>query len=130
MRLLDERESAGIGSSHGITIGASKTTDDQRWMGFARAGWSKGSAPIYNESYSLGVVRRVRRNSDEVGLAINWGNPPDNSLSSQTTGEFFYRLQLSKGIAITPSLQLLKDPALNPTDDTVWVWGIRIRLTL
>ena len=99
-------------------------------MGFARAGWSKGSAPIYNESYSLGVVRRVRRNSDEVGLAINCGNPPDNSLSSQTTGEFFYRLQLSKGIAITPSLQLLKDPALNPTDDTVWVLGIRFRLTL
>jgi len=127
---VDERESAGIGSSHGITIGASKTTDDQRWMGFARAGWSKGSAPIYNESYSLGVVRRVRRNSDEVGLAINWGNPPDNSLSSQITGEFFYRLQLSKGIAVTPSVQLLKDPALNPVDDTVWVWGIRFRLTL
>jgi len=124
---VDERESAGIGSSHGITIGASKTTDDQRWMGFARAGWSKGSAPIYNESYSLGVVRRVRRNSDEVGLAINWGNPPDNSLSSQITGEFFYRLQLSKGIAVTPSVQLLKDPALNPVDDTVWVWGIRFR---
>jgi len=56
--------------------------------------------------------------------------PPNNSLSSQITGEFFYRLQLSKGIAVTPSVQLLKDPALNPTGDTVWVWGIRFRLTL
>jgi porin len=70
----------------------------------------------------------VRRNSDEVGLAINWGDPPDSSHSSQTTGEFFYRLQLSNGIAITPSVQLLKDPALSPTDDTIW--GIRFRLTL
>ncbi len=127
---VDERENAGIPSAQGFMFGASKTTDDQRWMGFVRAGWSKGSAPIYNETYSLGVVRRVRRNSDEVGLAINWGDPPDSSLSSQTTGEFFYRLQLSKGIAITPSVQLLKDPALNPTEDTIWVWGIRFRLTL
>jgi len=127
---VDERENAGIPSAHGFMLGASKTTDDQRWMGFVRAGWSKGSAPIYNETYSLGVVRRVRRNSDEVGIAVNWGDPPDSSLGSQTTGEFFYRLQLSKGIAITPSVQLLKDPALNPTEDTVWVWGIRFRLTL
>jgi len=127
---VDERESAGIPSAHGFMLGASKTTDDQRWMGFVRAGWSKGSAPIYNETYSLGVVRRVRRNSDEVGIAVNWGDPPDSSLGSQTTGEFFYRLQLSQGIAITPSVQLLKDPALNPTEDTIWVWGIRFRLTL
>ena len=63
-------------------------------------------------------------------IAVIGGNPPDNSLSSQITGEFFYRLQLSKGIAVTPSVQLLKDPALNPTDDTVWVWGIRFWLTL
>ena len=91
-------------------IGANKTTGEQRWMGFARAGWSKGSAPIYNETYSLGLVRRVRRNSDDVGLAINWGDPPESSLSAQTTGEPFYRLQLSQGIAITPSVPVLKDP--------------------
>jgi porin len=78
----------------------------------------------------LGLVRRVRRNSDEIGLAINWGDPPDSSLSSQTTGEFFYRLQLSKGIAITPSIQLLKDPALNDQHSQIWVYGIRMRLTL
>ena len=127
---VDERDKAGIPSAHGFMIGASKTTDDQRWMGFARAGWSKGSAPIYNETYSLGIIRRVRRNSDEIGLAVNWGDPPANTLSSQITGELFYRLQLSQGIAITPSVQLLKDPALNPIDDSIWVWGLRFRLTL
>jgi len=56
--------------------------------------------------------------------------PPDNSLKSQTTGEFYYRLQLAQKLAITPSVQLLKDPALKPIDDTVRVWGIRFRLTL
>ena len=56
--------------------------------------------------------------------------PPDSALKSQVAGEFFYRLQLAQKLAITPSVQLLKDPALNPTDDTVWVWGIQFRLTL
>jgi len=45
-----------------------------------------GSTPVYNETYSLGVVRRVRRNSGEVGIGVNWGDPPGSSLGSQTTG--------------------------------------------
>jgi len=116
---VDERDKAGVPSAHGVMIGANRTTADRRWMGFVRAGWSKGTAPIYNETYTLGLVRRLRRNSDEFGLAINWGDPPDDSLKSQTTGELFYRLQFSQGISITPSVQLLKDPALNPIDDIV-----------
>jgi porin len=38
--------------------------------------------------------------------------------------------RLSKGLAITPSVQLLLDPALNPQEDTIWVWGLRFRLNL
>ena len=99
-------------------------------MGFVLTGWSKGSAPNYNETCTAGFIRKFRRNSDLLALAVNRGDPPDGSSGSQTTGELFYRLQFSQGLAITPSVQLLKDPALNPVDDTVWVWGIRFRLTL
>jgi porin len=127
---VDDREQAGIPSAKGIMLGANKTSDDQRWMSFVRAGRSSGSAPIYNETYTAGFIRKFRRNSDLMGLAINWGDPPDSSLSSQLTGEFFYRVQFAQNLALTPSLQLLKNPALNPVDDTIWVWGIRFRLTL
>ncbi len=127
---VDEREKAGVPSAHGFTLGANKTSEDGRWMGFARAGWSKGSAPIYNETYTLGLLRKFRRNADLLGIAVNWGDPPDDSLGSQKTGELFYRLQFSQSLAITPSIQLLKDPALNPVDDTIWVWGLRFRITL
>jgi len=127
---VDEREDAGLPSAHGIAIGANKTSDDQRWMGFVRAGWSDGIAPIYNETYTVGVLRRLRRNADVLGLAINWGDPPDSSLSSQTTGELFYRVQFAQNLAITPSIQMLKDPTLNPTEDIVWVWSLRFRLTM
>jgi len=35
---------------------------------------------------------------------------------------------LTDEIAITPSVQLLIDPALKPEDDTSWVFGLRARL--
>jgi len=63
-----------------------------------------------------------------VGLAANHGSPPDSSLDDQTTVEAFWRFQFSQSLAITPSVQLILDPALNPVDAEVWVWGARFRL--
>jgi len=111
-------------------VGANWTTDDVRWMGFVRGGWSDGDAPIYNETYTVGFLRKFRRNSDLLGLAVNWGDPPDDDLRSQTAGELFYRVQLAQNLAITPSVQLLYNPSLNPDDDVLWVFGLRMRLTL
>ncbi len=39
--------------------------------------------------------------------------------------EAFYRLQLTQGFRVTPSVQLLFDPALNPDDDFIAVFGMR-----
>lgn len=66
--------------------------------------------------------------SHGVAVAANWASAPDSTLSDQTTIEAFWRFQFSQGFAITPSLQLLIDPALNPVDDEVWVLGLRMRL--
>jgi len=127
---VDERKEVGLDSAEGFTVGANWTTHDHRWMVFGRAGWSDGDAALVEESYTLGFMRKFRRNADRLGLAVNWGQPPQEGLDAQTTGEFFYRVQLSENLAITPNLQLLSDPALNDEDDTVWVTGLRIRLTL
>jgi len=124
---VDEREDAGVESAHGITFAANWTFDD-RWMPFARLGFSKGSAPIYNRSLTLGMIYEFLYRSDLVGLAFNHGSPPDDNLSDQTTIETFWRFQFSQGLAITPSVQLILDPALNSVDDKVWVWGLRARL--
>lgn len=127
---VDEREDVGLDSAEGMTIGANWTTPDQRWMYFARAGWADGDSALVEESYTLGFMRKFRRNADLMGLAVNWGQPPQDGLDAQTTGELFYRVQLSENLALTPNLQLLRDPALNDEEDTVWVTGLRIRLTL
>jgi len=126
---VDEREEAGVASAHGVSLAANWTFDD-RWMPFARVGFSKGSSPIYNEALTIGMMRKFRYRSDMIGLAVDHGSPPDSDLPNQTTIEAFWRIQIAQGLAITPSVQLLLDPALNPEKDSVWLFGLRFRLHL
>jgi len=44
--------------------------------------------------------------------------------------EVFYRIQLSTRIAVTPDLQYIINPALNPDASSIFVWGVRARLAL
>ena len=90
---VDERQDVGIDSAHGVAVAANWTFDD-RWMPFVRLGWSSGSAPIYNESITLGFIWKFMFRSDLVGLAANWGDPPDETLREQTTVEAFWRFSV------------------------------------
>jgi porin len=68
-----------------------------------------------------------------IGLGFNWGKPNQTSFAGandQYTTELFWRYQLTRELAITPSVQLLIDPALNPIEDQIWVFGLRARLVL
>lgn len=126
---VDEREDKGLDSAHGIAIGANKTWNET-WMAWLRLGWSDGAAPIYNETVGIGFGRLIRQWSDVFGFGINWGDPPNESLKEQWTAEVFYRLQLSQNLQLTPSIQFLRDPALNPEQSSIWVAGLRMRLNL
>jgi len=126
---VDEREDVGVEESEGITIGANVTLNEFL-MGFVKAGWSDGSSPMYNKTLTVGAVYHVARRSDLLGIGMNWGEPSSAELRDQYTGELFYRLQFAQNLAITPSVQLIIDPALNPDEDEVWIVGARARVTL
>ena len=49
-------------------------------------------------------------------------------LDDQYAAEVYFRWQVADEIAITPSVQLLIDPALNPDEDQIWVGGVRMRV--
>jgi porin len=83
-----------------------------------------------NATATIGLIRHIAERSDLIGVGANWGEPADNSLRNQYTGELFYRFQLAQNLAITPSIQLLIDPALNPDEDEIWIGSVRARLTL
>ena len=125
---VDEREDAGIDSAQGIAF-ATNWTFNGEWMPIFRAGWSDGSAPIYNGSVTAGILKKFKFRSDVAGLGVNWGDPPSDALREQTTIEAFWNFQFAQNFAITPSFQLLLDPALNEEDDQVWVTSLRARLT-
>lgn len=125
---VDERQDAGIDPAHGVAL-AANWTFDERLMPFFRAGWSEGSAPIYNKSLTAGMIYALTRRSDLTGVAVNWGDPPDDSLPEQVTVEAFYRLQFAQNLALTIGGQLLVDPALNPAQDRVWLLSLRVRAT-
>ncbi len=126
---VDEREDLGIDSAHGVALGANKSWNET-WMAWVRLGWSDGNAPLYNETATVGFGRLIRQWSDVFGVGLNWGKPPDDSLKAQWTAELFYRVQLSQNLQLTPSIQYLRDPALNPEQSTVWIAGLRMRLSL
>lgn len=123
---VDEREDAGLESAEGVGLNANWTWDET-WMVFARLGFSDGSAPLYNTSATAGFIRYFAYRSDLLGLAVNWGDPPDDMLPEQVTAEAFYRVQIAQNLALTPSVQYLVDPAFNPEDDAVWLFGLRLR---
>ena len=49
-------------------------------------------------------------------------------MRDQYTIEVFYRWQLGENLALTPDLQFILDPALNPNDDFLFIFGLRLRL--
>ncbi len=126
---VDDATRAELPESHGIAFGGNWTWKET-WMAFTKMGWSEGAAPLYNKSVTVGGVYHVARRSDLLGLGLNWGEPADSSLRDQVTSELFYRFQLAENLAITPSVQWILKPALNPEEDELWIGGIRARLAL
>lgn len=126
---VDEREQKGIPESDGITIGANWIINKE-WLPFARIGFSDGLGPQMQKTITVGLGHYFSIRTDAIGLAVNWGDPSDEALREQYTTELFYRFQYTQNFAITPSVQWLVDPALNPNEDNIWIFGLRVRMNL
>ena len=130
---VDEREDDGIDDADGITLGFNWTWD-QTYMLFARIGSSDADAPndpqIAENSVTIGGIYYFADRSDLFGIAYNESELASPGLDDQITLEAFYRIQFARNLAITPSIQILGDPALNPEEDEIILYGLRLRLTL
>ena len=127
---VDERVNAGITQGDGFAF-TTNWTFDRKWMIFLRGGKGDGAEAnrLLEKNMTAGFIMRFYK-SDLLGFGYNIGEPTGLVTTNQQVSELFYRWQLSQGIAITPSVQLLIDPANNPFEDRIWVAGIRARLTL
>jgi porin len=130
---MDARTAAGIPDGQGGAFSFSKRIGE-RWLPFLRIGYSDGGGGVTLErSVSAGVGYFRQSKSDVLGVGLNWGQPSEKTfgpgLRDQITAEIFYRIQLFPHMTITPDLQYLRDPALNPNVTDLWVVGLRARLS-
>lgn len=121
----DARQLAQVPEGRGIAFTAQRFICE-KWLPFVRVGYSDGDAALMQTTFSTGLGLR-RPNNDVAGIGVSWGQPSVNSLRNQFTSELFYRFQLTQFLAVTPDVQLIVDPALNPTVSALGFFGIRMR---
>lgn len=74
----------------------------------------------------LSLLRPFGRHEDQAGIAIAWTRPSDSSLRDEYAAEVYYRLQLTRGMELSGSVQAVKDPSASDQDWT-GVFGLRMR---
>jgi porin len=67
------------------------------------------------------------RTNDQTGMGISYTHPSSDALRDEYSTEAYYRLQVTEGLELSGSAQLVIDPAASD-QDAVAVFGIRARL--
>jgi len=126
----DERVDAAQPSGWGANLSWT-TYLAGKWLPFVRVGYADDGGSLTQKSASVGFGYQPNPARNLLGLGLNWGQPNEDTwgtgLRDQFTGEIFYRWQISKAIAVTPDLQYIKNPALDPATSSIWVFGLRVR---
>jgi len=128
---IDEREEAQISEGYGVSFSLTHTLSKE-FLLFFRGGYSKDGGAILSKSLSGGFGYMAFGSQDIIGVGVNWGEPNSELFSDvkeQYTSEIFYRYQAGKHFQITPSLQLIADPALNTEENFVTIFGLRVEAT-
>ncbi|MFC3612291.1 carbohydrate porin [Lutimaribacter marinistellae] len=121
----DAADDGSRAEDYGAAVSAAWFVDNA-WMPFLRAGWSKGTAALYDRSVSAGIGY-FSRNTDLAGIGLNWAEARGIA-GRQFTAEAFYRFSVSPGLQITPSIQFIENPLLNPGQSSIAIMGLRARV--
>ena len=128
---VDEREQAQVSDGWGVAFSFSRLFADT-WEPFFRAGYARDGGSLWERSISAGLGYHTRKKSDVLGLGLNWSRPNEDTfgpgLDDQVTAEIYYRVQVLKVLTLTPDVQLLFNPALNPEENMIAIFGIRGRI--
>ena len=133
----DRRPGQGLAEGWGIT--ATAEGEIGRFRPFLRWGMGRGvdgPAPVTIQDWAAaGVsIKGIGRWKDDVvGVALGWGGIRSDSRSAtgrswQGSGELFWRMQVFEGFQVTPSVQLIANPANNAREDVLVLFGLRTRI--
>ena len=126
----DRQVVAGVNSGWGLAFSYSRYLGDN-FMPFVRGAYADDGGSLLQKSLSVGMGYQTAAFSGLLGVGLNWGEPNDDTfgpgLSDQYAIEAFYRVPVGKRVAVTVDTQLIKDPALNPAESTIWMFNLRAR---
>lgn len=96
---------------------------------FCRYGVNDGDMNAIEHIAAAGIslLDPFGRGSDQAGIGVSWTRPADHDLRDEFSAEVYYRLQLTEGIELSASAQLIEQPAASDRDE-VAVFGLRLRL--
>ncbi|WP_068473723.1 carbohydrate porin [Saccharicrinis aurantiacus] len=107
---------------------------NDKLMPFLRGGYAEDGGSILQKSITTGLGHYFADGGHLLAGAIGWGEVNESTwgtgLDNQISMEAFFRFQISTKFALTPDVQFIINPALNSEEDTMFLGGIRARLTL
>jgi len=128
----DRQVAAGVPDGWGFAFSFSRYLNDN-FMPFLRGGYADDGGSLLQKSLSFGLGYQTEKFPGLLGAAFNWGEPNESTfapgLDDQYAIEVFYRIPVGERVAVTADTQLIKDPALNPAESTIWMFNLRARFT-
>lgn len=127
----DERAEAGVDEGWGVAVSGSQRFG--RLLPFLRYGYSdggsRGPSPMKHMiNAGVAVDDIFGQSNDRIGVGLTWADPADPGFGNQTALDVYYRVQVTPELSVSPMLQVIFDPVRNPSEDEVFVFGIRSRL--
>jgi porin len=126
----DRQVELGVNGGWGAAFSYSRYLNDN-YMPFIRGAWADDGGSLLQKSLSVGMGYQTEAFSGLLGVGLNWGEPNDDTfgpgLSDQYAIEAFYRVPVGKRFAVTADVQYIRDPALNPSESSIWMLNGRVR---
>jgi porin len=129
----DARDMAGTPKGSGWAVSAAWQLNDT-YFPFVRFGHSDGGGGVAAED-AISAGLEITRRFDQVWtIGAGWAKPSETTfgpdLDNETVLETSYKFQLSKNFSLTPDVQVIFNPANDPDESSVWVFGVRAILTM
>jgi porin len=118
------------GSSKGYGVALASNWTVGKWVPFLLGGWSNGGGAntLAEKTITAGTGYRLDA-QDVLGTSFSWVDPVGD-LRSQYTTEIYVLFYVTGGLAVTPNLQWVINPALNTDVGSMTYFQIRARFAL
>lgn len=127
-RLMVYQRNTESADENGWSLSADQNLSD-KYGAFLRYGGNGGEINSIQHLISGGFsfLQPFNRKNDQAGIGVSYTHPADTAFRDEYSTEVYYRMQVTEGIELSGSAQLIVDPS-NSDRDAVAVFGVRCRL--